>query len=119
MDNQEQKIERETAVVELPFSKAKIQYYTYLKAKEILKMGKAEDGNKYLYETLVVSVNDQTDNIYDRITDLRYSDYKVLDDLFVKMIKDDVPGAYNEEKKTSSMNTTITSEAKEVAPAQL
>lgn len=111
MDNQE-KMERETAEIVLPISKTKVKYFTYLKAKEILGISKAEDGNKYLYETLVVSVNDDPANVYERITDLRYSEYKAVDDLFVKMLKDE--GGENEEKKTSLTPTTTTSAAKEV-----
>jgi len=107
--------ERETVTIVLPDSKKEVKYFTYLKAKEVLGIQKATDGNKYLYETLVVSIDDSTENVYEKIIDLRYSDYMVLDGLFVKMLKEEVPEK-DEEKKTSSTNITTSSEVK--APAQ-
>jgi len=110
--NDQEKIERETAEIELPISKTKIKYFTYLKAKEVLGIAKAEDGNKYLYETLIVSVNDDTNNVYEHITDLRYSDYMVLDKMIVKMLKEETGDT---EKKTSLTPITTISEVKEVS----
>lgn len=105
-------MERETAEIVLPISNTKVKYFTYLKAKEVLGINKAEDGNKYLYETLVVSVNDDPNNVYERITDLRYSEYKAIDDIFVKMLKEE---GENEEKKTSLTPITTTSGEKEAS----
>ena len=109
--NDQTKLERETAEIELPSSKTKVKYFTYLKAKEVLGISKAVDGNKYLYEALVVSVDGDTNNVYEHITDQRYSDYKVLDDMFVKMLKEEAGD--NEEKKTSLTPITTTSAEKD------
>lgn len=82
----EQTATRETLAVTLEFSKQEVIYYSYIKAKEIRDLGKAEDGQKYLIETLIVSIDGTSENLYDRVMDLRYEDYKQIDNALSGLI---------------------------------
>lgn len=79
--------ERETNTITLEFSKSVIVHYGYIKAREIRDLAKSEDGQRYLIETLIVSFDGISENIYDKVMDLRYEDYMQVDNALAALIK--------------------------------
>lgn len=90
-ENQMENQERETTKITLPISGTVVEHYTYLKAKEVRDLGKHKEPDasvKYLIETLVLTVNDSKENIYETLMELRYQDYKALDASLMELVKD-------------------------------
>ncbi|MDD5527774.1 MAG: hypothetical protein PHO56_02240 [Patescibacteria group bacterium] len=98
--DQNQNQTRETAVVELPFSKKKVKHYTYLLAKDLFGFRKCENTDQYVCETCIVDIDGDEKDIFEKVKNLRGKDYKVLEKIFLKMFKDETEET--EEKKTSS-----------------
>lgn len=105
--------QRETKVINLPFSKKEVVIYSYIKAKEVMALSDVEpkQAQRILIEELVISVGGETENVYDKVVDLNYTDYKVINDELMSMVKG------NEEKKTELKPITTTSAAEEHSPA--
>lgn len=80
-------MERETKEITLTFSKSVIKYYSFIKAKEMRALSKADDAVKYLIETLVVSVDASTENVFDKIMDMRVEDYKEIDKALTGLVE--------------------------------
>jgi hypothetical protein len=92
MENSENKpnidtIARETNVLILPFSSITVVYYTYIKAREIRDLSRSKDGQQFLIENLIVSINGIKENIYERVMDLRYEDYRQIDNALTSLVQ--------------------------------
>ena len=88
--------QRETQKIKLPHSESEVEIYTWITAREALEVTQSETPNDYILEALVVSMDGSKENIVDRILDLRFEDYKVLDDAMAKIL----PSGDSSEKKT-------------------
>lgn len=118
--NDQVKETRPTDTITLP-SGLVVEHYTYIKAKDMLALNDSKDSNRSLYESIVVSIDGSKENVYDRLIDLSYQEYKIVDSLIMKIIKGEysVNALDDEEKKTSLTNTSISSEQKEVAQVEV
>ena len=92
---------RETKELTLPHSGKKIVFYSFIKAKEMIAVAAVDpkEAQKLLIEKLVVSLDGETDGLYDKIIELSYQDFKALDKELMKLVKTDEEE--NSEKKTS------------------
>lgn len=88
-ENQQNTIvpERETNTITLVHCGAIVVYYSYIKAREIRDLSKSDDGQKFLIEKLIVSMDGSHENIYERVMDLRYEEYKQIDDALLGLVK--------------------------------
>ena len=77
---------RETRVIELPYSKKSVTIHTFLLAKELLASLKADDPAKTMMMYLVVDVAGVKENVYDQIMELRVEDYKFVDNELLKIM---------------------------------
>jgi hypothetical protein len=85
---------RDTKEVLLPISGGKVKIYTYLLAKDVIGLAKAEDPVVYLLKSLIVEINGKTEGVFDDLLELRYEDYKAVVEELTKMT------AALQEKKT-------------------
>lgn len=78
---------RETKEITLTYSKAVVKHFSFVKAKEMRGLAKAEDAVKFLIETLVVSINGDSKDIFEKIMDMRVEDYKEIDKALSSLIE--------------------------------
>jgi len=80
-------MDRETKKITLPISQLEVEVYTYIKAREVVALRKQEDGQKYMVETLVVSLSGSKEDVYNKVMDLRWEDYKAIDEALTGLIQ--------------------------------
>lgn len=79
---------RTTKKFKLPHCGLEVEIYDWMTAGEAMEVAKQEDGQKFLIETLVLSIDGVKENIYTEVLNLSLKDYKVLDNELSELIKD-------------------------------
>lgn len=79
---------RETQKLTLPSGKI-LTVCSYITARDMKEGGEAKDNQKFLVDKLVVEMNGQKEGFYEMALDLPLSDYRVLDNYLLGLVRGD------------------------------